>query len=150
MTTVLVNDPMSNRYFSFASMVIPSNDAFIGNGGAMDYQLFDAAGNFNGPVTIEIFGGEIYDAGTEVNDGLGAAFSANGGTATDEFLFVRLHPGLDNFIGTDTVAGTTITSGIGSGELLATITIAQGIPEPGSLAVVAAGSAMVLIRRRRS
>jgi len=34
------------RYFSFASMVIPSNDSFIGNDNPTAWELFDAAGNF--------------------------------------------------------------------------------------------------------
>lgn len=147
---ITINDPSMNRYFSFASMIIPSNDAFIGNGDQMAHELFDATGNFNGPLTIQIFGSNIYDAGTEVNDGQGAAFSANGGTSTDENSTVQLLPagGLDNFVGTFTVAGTEITSGIGSGDLVATITISQ-VPEPGSLTLLGAATAFLMTRRRR-
>ena len=148
-TEIILTDPAMNQYFSFASMVIPTNDAFIGNDGAMDYELFDNAGNFTGPVTIQIFGNDIYDSGTEVNDvNGGAAFSANGGTSTSEALFVRNHPGLADFVGTFTVAGTEITSDIGDTELLATITI-SAIPEPGSLSVLGLVSLMVVGRRRR-
>ena len=150
MTTVTVADTMSNRFFSFASMVIPSNDAFIGNAGAMDYELFDAMGNFNGPITIEIFGSSIFDAGTEVNDPFGgAAFSANGGTSSTENLFVRVHSGLSDFVGTFTVAGTEITSDIGSGELLATISIGAAVPEPGSMSLLGIAAGYMAIRRRR-
>ena len=38
-------DTATNRFFSFASMVVPSNDFFIGNDGAQRYQLFDDQGN---------------------------------------------------------------------------------------------------------
>ena len=148
MSTITVADPTANRYFSFASMVIPSNDAFIGNDDGMAYQLFDAVGMFNGPLTIQIFGSDVWDAGTEVNDAMGAAFSANGGMDSDEMLFVRAHPGLGNFVGSSTVAGTDITSDLGANELLATITI-TGVPEPGSLTVLGLASAFVVVRRRR-
>ena len=38
-------DGTVNRFFTFGSMVIPSNDFFIGNDDATEYQIFDAAGN---------------------------------------------------------------------------------------------------------
>jgi len=148
-TDITIMNPASYRYFSFASMVVPSNDAFIGNGDPMAWELFDAAGNFNGPVTIDITAANIYDAGTELNDGMGAAFSANGGTATDTTDNVTLGPDLSNFIGTDTAAGTTIGAVPGSTPF-ARITITV-IPEPTSIAL--AGLGMVglcgMKRRRR-
>ena len=62
-------NPANYRYFSFASMVVPTNDTFIGNDDAMAYEIFDAAGNFNGTNGVfEILVTNIYDAGTEVND----------------------------------------------------------------------------------
>ncbi|MEO8427099.1 MAG: spondin domain-containing protein [Verrucomicrobiota bacterium] len=61
----------SDRYLSFAAMVIPSNDAFIGNENPQTYTVFDAAGNFIGGSWI-ITGGQVNDAGTEVNDELPA------------------------------------------------------------------------------
>ena len=142
-------DGSSERYFSFLSMVIPSNDAFIGNDDAMAYEIFDGSGNYTGDRVIQILGNSIWDAGTEANDGLGAPFSANGGTSSDEALLIRVHPGLDNFIGTNTAAGTTIGSGIGSSEVLATITIRQ-IPEPTSAGLLLTGVIGMVVRRRRS
>lgn len=61
-------------YFTFLSMLLPSNDHFIGNDNPLAYQLFDASGNFNGARTINVTGGEIYDAGTEANGFEGSAF----------------------------------------------------------------------------
>ena len=49
-------DPVANRYFSFASMVIPSNDAFVGNHNPVMFELFDDDGKFNGPITITVRG----------------------------------------------------------------------------------------------
>ena len=84
----------NDRYFSFASMIIPSNDAFIGNSNPLAYEVLDSNGEFTGPIVIEIFGADIYDAGTEVNDAQGAAFSALGGISSDEGGVVALHTGL--------------------------------------------------------
>jgi len=67
MTFVLDEHDPTSRYLSFASMVIPSNDAFIANGDPLAHRLFDAGGNFLGGF-ITIYGADVRDAGTEVND----------------------------------------------------------------------------------
>lgn len=59
-------DPVANKYLNFASMIIPSNDAFIGNDGSMDLQIFADDGSFMG-TDIFIIGSMIMDAGTEMN-----------------------------------------------------------------------------------
>jgi hypothetical protein len=63
-------------YFSFLSMLLPSNDHFIGNDNPLAYQVFDAAGAFTGDLSISVTGNQIYDAGTEANGLTGAAFIA--------------------------------------------------------------------------
>lgn len=60
-------DPASDRYFSYASMIIPSNDFFIANGNPLAHQLFDDDGNFVGESFI-VTGDQTNDAGTEAND----------------------------------------------------------------------------------
>lgn len=141
-------NPAAYRYFSFASMVIPSNDAFIGNDNPFAYEVFDAAGNFNGELVIEIFGSDIWDSGTEVNDTLGAAFSTIGGVSSDEGGVVQVHPGLTNFEGTGTPVGT-IGTGLapGSATPVARITISQ-VPEPTTAVLAVLGIAGVAMRRR--
>ncbi len=60
------SDP-NQRYFSYASMVLPSNDFFVANGNPKAHQIFDE----NGEVVAESFfitGTQVLDAGTEVND----------------------------------------------------------------------------------
>lgn len=84
-TLVLDIDPTSQRFFSYLSMVIPSNDQFIGNGDPQAFEIFDAFGNFNGPVSFTVTGDRVWDAGTEVNDFTdGPAFVASvDGVAAD-------------------------------------------------------------------
>lgn len=59
----------AQRYFSYASMVIPSNDAFIANGNPLAFPIFDPSGNFLGADFV-VMGSMVLDAGTEVNDEL--------------------------------------------------------------------------------
>ncbi|MEO0972880.1 MAG: spondin domain-containing protein [Pseudomonadota bacterium] len=65
--TVLRVNPFQDRYFSYASMIIPSNDFFIANGNPVAHELFNDNGEFVGTGFI-VDGGETNDAGTEVND----------------------------------------------------------------------------------
>ncbi len=85
-----------NRYFSYASMVIPSNDAFIANGNPLAVPVFDGTGAFIGADFI-LVGSMILDAGTEVNDELpmNTAFlgQASPDTGLIEGGIVELHPG---------------------------------------------------------
>jgi hypothetical protein len=67
-------NPLYNRYFTYAAMVVPSNDAFIGNHNPWAVELFDAAGNFKGKKIITIIGSQVWDAGTELNTEMDAAF----------------------------------------------------------------------------
>lgn len=152
---ILDLDPMSNRYFSFASMVIPSNDAFIGNDDPMAYQIFDMTGVFTGPLDILVLGTDIWDAGTEVNDGQGAAFLALGGTSSDEMGLVSIHPGFPYgpISGGLTAAGTIIDAMDGeftaSGYQIARIRINQ-VPEPQIFAMFGLGlGLMTFVGRRR-
>jgi len=146
-------DPLSHRYFSFVSMVIPSNDAFIGNDNAMAYRIFDATGVFVGPVDILVSGAQVWDAGTEVNDGLGAAFSTLGGSSTDEMMAIGLHGGLGPLLGSATPAGTVIDPVVGDftqpGYPLARITI-NAVPLPPTLAILALGVVLLTRARARS
>jgi hypothetical protein len=85
-----------NRFFSYASMVIPSNDAFVANDGPTAIEIFDAGGNFVA-TDFTVAGGEVLDAGTEVNDELPANTAFFGQTTPDtgvpEGGVVLAHPG---------------------------------------------------------
>ena len=90
-------DPATQRYFSYASMIIPSNDAFIANGNPLAHRVFDPNGNLTS-FTATIYGRDVLDAGTEVNDEAEDSTAALGQAAPDtgtvEGGVVTLHPGL--------------------------------------------------------
>lgn len=148
-STQLDVDSTTQRFFNYATMVIPSNDAFFANADAIE--LFDAGGNFNGPQVIEITAGMIYDAGSEVNDiNGGAAFSALGGVSADETNAIALIDlaDLNNFVGSDTVSGATISNSLTASSVVARITV-TAVPEPGSAAVIGLVGLAGFVRRRR-
>lgn len=56
-----------NRYFSYASMLFPTNDAFIGNDDPEAIEIFNEQGEFIGADFL-VLGSDVLDGGTEVND----------------------------------------------------------------------------------
>ncbi|MGK7879662.1 MAG: spondin domain-containing protein [Crocosphaera sp.] len=92
----------SSTYFSYASMIIPSNDAFVANGDPLAHRIFSDSGEFIGADFL-ILGSQVLDGGTEVNDELPANTAFFGqqtpNTGVDENGFVTLHPGF-NALGT--------------------------------------------------
>ncbi len=147
-------NPSAYEYFSFASMIIPSNDTFIGNDDPMQYQVFNSSDEIiGGTFTINIFGRDILDSGTEVNDGVGAAF-VSGVDATlgsDEMGNVMIGSDLSAIAGVTAANGDVINDVLyGPDELVATITISQVVPEPSSFLMVLTGLlGLGLLRRRR-
>ena len=95
-TFTLDNQAAKSRYFNFVSMVLPSNDAFIGNRNHQDFPIFDEQGNFL-DLQLIVNGDQVADAGTEVNDEQEAStafFSQQEpNTGETEDGLVRLHPG---------------------------------------------------------
>ena len=67
MNVFLAGHRRRNRYFSYAAMIIPSNDAFISNGDPRAHRVFDDTGAFIGADFV-VEGSDVLDAGTEVND----------------------------------------------------------------------------------
>ena len=96
MTFVVDNFDYHNFYFSYLAMVIPSNDAFVGNADPQAHRLFDAYGNFLGAY-FTIYGSDVPDAGTEVNDEIPEHTAFFGQTepdsGVDEYSVVHAHPG---------------------------------------------------------
>ena len=67
MTFMLDGHNSANRFFSYASMVIPSNDAFVGNGNPRAHKIFNRGGHFHSADFI-VYGSAVRDAGSELND----------------------------------------------------------------------------------
>ncbi len=146
-----------NRFFTFASMVIPSNDFFIGNDNPMQYRLFDDAGNLliN---SISQTASQIWDAGSESFSIAGAAFLVNGNNDVRtpqnglvSFNFAELM----GFNGQATAAGYVFNSGLTERQPIYRIDFTSSVnvvPEPSSVILMASGLMMlgVAMRRKRA
>ena len=111
-------------------------------------RTYPSAGQFSftGPLTLSL--GALWDAGTELNDGLGAPFSGNGGTDTPEANPIALHAGLANFDGTGTAAGSTINFDNASSSPVLRLNVVA-IPEPSGIALCGLLGVFGLIRRSK-
>ena len=157
---VSVADPAVSQYLDFASMVVPSNDFFFANQDPKAYQLFDSAGNFTGPITINIYGSNVWDAGSEVdNINYGAAFIV-GDNITDHVaangLVSQVFGGPNDFSsylnsinGKATPYGYDISHIITPDDLIATITVVQSVPEPSTFLMFGIGAVGLVITARR-
>jgi hypothetical protein len=148
-TSIFTVDPSINRFFTFASMVVPSNDHFIGNDSPTEYNLFDSAGNLT-LTTISQFGSDIWDAGSETDDPANAAFLMGGVNAQRvaqngvvNFNFSRL----DTFNGLTTAAGYTFQRQFSASDEVYRISF-EVVPAPGAMALLGC-MGLVGVRRRR-
>lgn len=109
-----VGETDTNRFFAFASMVIPSNDAFLSSpGDPLAIELFDETGAFNGPFETILTGNNVLDAGTEVNTEEDAAFlnQTAPDTGIDENGNVVVHPGFNGSIGNPDATPVNVLGG---------------------------------------
>lgn len=153
-TVVFEIDPTLNRFFTFAAMVVPSNDLFIGNDNPMQYELFDLSSNLS-LSEITLFGRDIWDAGSEAADPANGAFVVGGmnGLRTPENDVVNFSfDELDAFAGLTTAAGYVFDPLISGESEIYRISFAEAspVPEPGTMGLMLLGSAALLIKRRRS
>ena len=146
-------DPMaaSSRYLSYASMVIPSDDAFIANDNPTALPVFNPAGMFVGG-TFMVLGSMVRDAGTEVNDELpmNTAFlgQMTPNTGVTENGVVMAHAGFipgGNILSSPMFANADFTA---TGYQVAEITI-EAIPEPGTMTLLAGPLLLLALRRYR-
>ncbi|MEM8980947.1 MAG: spondin domain-containing protein [Pseudomonadota bacterium] len=138
-------NPTGDVFFSYLSMVIPSNDIFVGNSDPDVFKLFDA-GSYLGDVSFDVT--RAYDAGTEANDGEGAAFS-NGRPSTDTSENIAFLPTLDFLIGLPRAAGGAVGSVPSAGGAFASISIAA-VPIPAALPMMGFALAGLGFMRRRA
>lgn len=99
-TTITLNgSELNSRYFSYAAMIIPSNDFFVANGNERQNLIFSDRGNFLG-ADFTVFGRQVLDAGSEVNDEIPAntAFfgQQNPNTGVTENGVVQVAEGFQN------------------------------------------------------
>jgi hypothetical protein len=145
-------DTSVNRFFTFANMVVPSNDLFLGNDNPIE--LFDASGNqlIN---TIDQTGASIWNAGSEVANIDNAAFipgSDNDARIEEDGVVEFSFSELDVFNGVTTAAGYEFDSSlISDGTSIYRISLSStAVPEPSSVALLSMGVIGLFVRRRRS
>ncbi len=148
-TILSVSNPTVDQYLSYAGMVVPSNDFFMGN--ANPLQIFNSTGSFEGPLTIKIYGSNVWDSDTEQQSTMfGLTFikgqTPGGGTqitggAITPFLS---EPGSSAFLqsidGLTTNAGYDISHVFSANDLIATIQVSS-VPEPSSVVLLGLGVA---------
>ena len=120
-TEIFDLDASTQNFLSYATMIIPSNDAFVANANPQAHQLFDEAGEFIGPFTFIVYGTQVRDAGTESNTETDAAFinqsAGNTGVTTNENISV--HPGFNGSIGNPDATPINILGGtVASGDVI--------------------------------
>ena len=144
-------DP-TNRFFTFGTMVVPSNDHFLGNASPTAFEVFDAGGN----LVLSSFtenASRIWDAGSETQNPANAAFLVGGvnDQRENENLPVTFNfANLAAFNGLTTAAGYTFDSSLLSADTPVLRVSFAVVPEPGSLGIVSFGGIAVVAGRRRS
>jgi Spondin_N/PEP-CTERM motif len=143
-----------NRFFSFANMVVPSNDFFLGNDRPL--QLFDG----NGDLLINSIlqsTNQIWDAGSELFDPNAAAFVGNNDLRTAQNSVVAFNfAELEGFNGLSTGAGYQFNSQLTAQQNIYRIDLTSSpvttVPEPSSVALVSAGLLTLgwMARRKRA
>lgn len=142
-------DPVKNRYLSYFAMVVPSNDRFIGNDAPTEIALFDAQGHFTGGTFVDN-GDEIWDAGTELDGTLGAAFLVgfNGADSPAQNGVIGLNADFSVYAGRRTAAGYDFSDLPGTNVPLLQIS-AAAVPLPGSLTLFGATLPLWVVFRRK-
>ena len=150
-TTVTV-DTAINPFFTFAAMVVPSNDFFIGNDSPTQFRVLDGAGN----LLINSIGqttGDIWDAGSETFDPTAAAFlviGTNSLRTPQNGVVNRNFSELAQFDGLTTAANYVLNSGLTANQNIYRITFdVSPVPEPATMAVLATGVIGAFAARRR-
>jgi hypothetical protein len=142
-------DTMVNPFFTFASMVIPSNDHFIGNDNPQAYRIFDAAGNLL-LSQISQLASQIWDAGSETTDPGAAAFVGNNGLRTAQNGVVSFNfSELSAYNGLATGAGYVFNNNLLAGTEIFRIGFeVLAVPEPSGLVLTALALGLLAGTRR--
>ena len=150
-----VVDTAVNPFFTFATMLLPSNDYFLGNDSPTRFRLFDATGR----LTVTSIGQkarDIWDNGSEAFDPANAAFIVGGvndrrtpQNGVVNFDFAEL----SRFNGLATAGGYTFDSQLAADTDVYRISFAAepvAVPAPPAVALVALGACgLAGVRRLR-
>jgi hypothetical protein len=154
-TRTFLIDTTLNPFFTFAAMVLPSNDFFIGNDDPMEYRLFDATGNLLID-NIDQSASDIWNAGSEAFDPANAAFVVGGNNAgrTPENGVVGFNfAELARFDGLTTAAGYTFNSRLAANTAIYRISFSSvaAVPEAATWIQMIAGFIIVggVLRHRK-
>lgn len=148
-----------HNMFNFASMLLPSNDWFIGNGNGADLDVSSLLGAANGTTLMFNFT-NVWDGGTELEDfsfspgnGLIGITNPGGGAAdfgTDQNGVISLVTGPDPFGAfANADPGFDSTQFDFTGSPIAAVTL-EVVPEPSTALLGGLGLLAGLRRRRRS
>lgn len=133
-TSTFTVDPTVNPFFTFASMVVPSNDFFIGNDSPTRYRLFDDQGML---LLTEITqqASQVWDAGSEIFDPAAAAFVGDNNLRADQNSVVAFNfAELNAFNGLTTGAGYVLDSQLAADDEIYRISFAvTPVPVPAAL-----------------
>jgi hypothetical protein len=149
-STIIEVDP-TNRFFTFGTMVVPSNDHFLGNANPLAFEVFDAGGNLVLSSFMED-ASRIWDAGSETENPANAAFLVGGvnDQRVNENLPVTFNfADLLAFNSLTTAAGYTFDSSLLSANSPVLRVSFAVVPEPNSVAFVAFGGLALATLRRR-
>jgi PEP-CTERM motif len=155
-TVLSVSNPSIDQYLSYAGMVVPSNDFFQGN--ATPLQIFSSTGSFLGPITIKVYGSNIWDSDTEqLSNSValtfiqgqtpGSGMQITNGAITPFLSEPNSAAFLQSIVGLTTAAGYQISHVFSADDLVATISISS-VPEPGSVVLLGLGVAGMLVARQ--
>lgn len=147
-------DTNVNQFFTFAGMVIPSNDLFIGNDNPQGFRILDGAGNLliN---QINQSAASIWDAGSEQAIAANAAFlqgSNNDDRVAQNGVVTFAFSELNAYDGLTTAAGYVFDADlITSDTAIARISFSvSAVPEPSSAALLGVFAFGAVLRRKRA
>lgn len=140
----------SNRFFTFGTMVVPSNDHFLGNANPTAFEVLDTNGN----LVLTSFtenASRIWDAGSETENPNNAAFLVGGvnDQRENENLPVTFNfADLAAFNGLTTAAGYTFDSSLLSASTPVLRVSFETVPEPTAAVLTTLATLGLLVKRK--